>query len=705
MTTADRDARFSQLMARLDVLEQELASVKRENVQLCTHLAALEQHRYTPAADEAKGSAGTRVSRRSVLGGALGAAATTIGAGVALEAANLRSAAAASGSAIVMGLVNQEEGSTEVRYDGGTALNGVLLLANDGTSAASTTTYKAALGGWAAGGAAHTTTGVYGLSNVTGGNGVVGSDTSAGTSGTGVYGLSASGVGVYGSSNSGFGLRGDSNSGYGLTGGSTSSIGMRAGSTSNMGLVATSASTAANMAAVLGMLTTTTAGASSSAVRGQNNDTTANGIGVYGSQAGSGQGVFGNAPSGTGVAGSSTSGTGVLGSSGTGIGVSGTSASTAGGAAAIRGTITSTTPGGFSAGVYGQNNGTGSSGIGVYGVHNGSGYGVYGTTPSGSGVYGYSSSGHGLHGDSSTGTGAYVSSTGGVGLDGHSSSNTAVQGTSGSGSGVKGTSSSSTGVQGISGSGGGVKGTSNSSTGVQGISGSGIGTRGDSTNNYGVAGVSTSGNGVYGQVSAAAQAGVVGRQQDASGNFAVFGFGNIAATGTKSALVPAENGAYRKLYCMESPECWFEDFGVATLTGGSAQVALDPLFAGTVLTTEYYVFLVPEGDCKGLFVGARSATGFSVRELQGGTSTLQFSYRIVARRKDVAAPRLALVTAPQVPTARPAPEPEVPAPVGPPTLAQPRSAVPPVPVPAPIPATPVVPPAIVVPPLPAPPQG
>jgi hypothetical protein len=116
---------------------------------------------------------------------------------------------------------------------------------------------------------------------------------------------------------------------------------------------------------------------------------------------------------------------------------------------------------------------------------------------------------------------------------------------------------------------------------------------------------------------------------------------------------------------MESPECWFEDFGAATLTGGSAQVSLDPLFANTVITQDYYVFLVPEGDCKGLYVSAKSAMGFVVRELQGGTNSLPFSYRVVARRKDVTAPRLRQVTLPAAPTA----------PTSPPV--RPRGAMPP----------------------------
>ncbi|HRE37180.1 MAG TPA: hypothetical protein PK092_01965 [Chitinophagaceae bacterium] len=91
--------------------------------------------------------------------------------------------------------------------------------------------------------------------------------------------------------------------------------------------------------------------------------------------------------------------------------------STAGNANAIIGTVTSASPGGFSAGVRGINNGTGGLGIGVYGSQAGSGWGVYGFTPSGIGVNGVSTSGTGVWGSSTSGTGVIgTSSTGIAGL-------------------------------------------------------------------------------------------------------------------------------------------------------------------------------------------------------------------------------------------------------------------------------------------------
>lgn len=83
--------------------------------------------------------------------------------------------------------------------------------------------------------------------------------------------------------------------------------------------------------------------------------------------------------------------------------------------AAVRGIISSTAPGGFSAGVRGINNGTGGLGVGVYGSQAGSGWGVYGVTPNGLGVYGNASAnGIGVYANSNTGTGLTATSNNGI---------------------------------------------------------------------------------------------------------------------------------------------------------------------------------------------------------------------------------------------------------------------------------------------------
>jgi len=81
---------------------------------------------------------------------------------------------------------------------------------------------------------------------------------------------------------------------------------------------------------------------------------------------------------------------------GTNAGVYGRTDSGSANATGVFGEVTDTTPGGFSAGVRGLNNGETGLGVGVFGAQNGSGYGVYGFTPSGTGVYASSSEGTGL---------------------------------------------------------------------------------------------------------------------------------------------------------------------------------------------------------------------------------------------------------------------------------------------------------------------
>ncbi|WPO90943.1 beta strand repeat-containing protein [Chryseobacterium sp. HR92] len=199
--------------------------------------------------------------------------------------------------------------------------------------------------------------------------------------------------------------------------------------------------TTSSIASVRGIVSNTAPGGFSSAVRGVNNGTGGLGIGVWGSQAGSGWGVYGVTPNGLGVYGNASgNGYGVYANSNTGTGLNATStngiaanisitnnanansvltASTVGNGTVINvsstGTgagILSSTAGGFgvhgitssqsSAGVIGDNTGAGEAVVGrttsdiagaVVGRNDGGGYGVRGfvatnTSGTGIGVYG-----------------------------------------------------------------------------------------------------------------------------------------------------------------------------------------------------------------------------------------------------------------------------------------------------------------------------
>jgi hypothetical protein len=138
-------------------------------------------------------------------------------------------------------------------------------------------------------------------------------------------------------------------------------------------------------------------------------------------ETGYGIGVLGrvnNAPDGTGVY-------GLHEPNGTGAGVVGETTSTSPYAVGVHGVINVANPGAYSTAVRGEHEGNGSNGIGVWGSQNGSGWGVYGSTPSGRGVFGHatgtSGSNYGVRGQSDSASG-YDFYAGGAGTDYGSSS-------------------------------------------------------------------------------------------------------------------------------------------------------------------------------------------------------------------------------------------------------------------------------------------
>ncbi len=294
-------------------------------------------------------------------------------------------------------------------------------------------------------------------------------------------------------------------------------------------------------------------------------------------------------------------------------------------------------------GVIGINNASGGSAIGVSGKSNShTGRGVQGTVddaPNGYGVVGLNSAtsgtGAGVHGESSSPSGSAVE-----GLNFATTGDEAIgvygQSASSLGAGVEGLNTSTSGFA------DGVYGESVSAQG-RGVTGTNLATNGNavgvnggtsSPDGYAVAGANTAKTG--------RSVGVYGETGNTSTGFGVLSKGKIGTTSVVISGFPFLGGL-RAVYSMASPECWLEDFGSADLVVGAADVRLDAVFSAAVRTDNYKVFVVPEGDCSGLYVAAKGEQSFTVRELQGGTASVPFSYRVVARRQDVDAPRLAEV--------------------------------------------------------------
>ena len=294
--------------------------------------------------------------------------------------------------------------------------------------------------------------------------------------------------------------------------------------------------------------------------------------------------------------------------------------------------------------------------------------GVNGQSITDYGVWGTSIRNTGVVGQTGGGFGPRFTDPNNLGGGGDRSTPVGVLGTTRESFGVVGTSFKASGLLGQSGPAPAFDSKSNYTGGV-------IGTARDAA---GIVGVSQNGSGVVGRLGAAGpdvrapftgpaavfgtadrRPGVIGSSVDMPGvmgastnqvgifgqsakSYAGFFDGDVFVVKTitasvKNAVVPFPDGSQRLLHCMESPEHWFEDFGSAKLKRGRVMIELDKDFAKVVKLAGYHVFLTPEGDCQGLYVRSKRGKVFEVRETQGGTSNVKFSYCIVGKRKDIKA--------------------------------------------------------------------
>ncbi len=111
----------------------------------------------------------------------------------------------------------------------------------------------------------------------------------------------------------------------------------------------------------------------------------------------------------------------------------------------------------------------------------------------------------------------------------------------------------------------------------------------------------------------------------------------IIGPGTVNTVVKDLRGNLVALSCPEAPENLFQDYGQGQLVNGRAHIDIDPIFARNIVVSDAHplrVFVQLEGNCQGVYVENKTASGFDVSELNGGNSNVTFSYTIVANRAD-----------------------------------------------------------------------
>ena len=216
------------------------------------------------------------------------------------------------------------------------------------------------------------------------------------------------------------------------------------------------------------------------------------------------------------------------------------------------------------------------------------------------------------------------------------------------GGGVYGTNSSTSSSNSVFGVVGYVNAALANSAGVYGLNiagSSGAGVLGSGF--YGVigTGVKSGGAGIFGvATNPAAYAGYFESGSDSGKG--IFVHGDQTATGAKAALVPVGN-EWRKLYCEEAAEVYFNDYGSGTLVNGRAHITLDSIFLQTVTIGDanpIKVFVQMNSDASAYVV--KGTSGFDVIENGGGISNGAFDYRVVAKRKGYEAVRMESATPP-----------------------------------------------------------
>ena len=106
--------------------------------------------------------------------------------------------------------------------------------------------------------------------------------------------------------------------------------------------------------------------------------------------------------------------------------------------------------------------------------------------------------------------------------------------------------------------------------------------------------------------------------------------GDLLVGGTKSRIAEADEYGKRLLYCYETPSPMFGDVGEGVIDEyGTCYVFLDPVFAETISTNQYQVFLQKygQGEC---YIAERKSDYFVVV----GEPGLAFGWELKAKQKD-----------------------------------------------------------------------
>jgi outer membrane protein OmpA-like peptidoglycan-associated protein len=144
--------------------------------------------------------------------------------------------------------------------------------------------------------------------------------------------------------------------------------------------------------------------------------------------------------------------------------------------------------------------------------------------------------------------------------------------------------------------------------------------------------VSGFGGGFFGVIGSASKGSVIG-QLNSGELFSSYNSGNVYTLGKNVELVATSNNAKTPVYSVTSTESTIYAKGSAELVNGSAYIAFKDAYKA-LLGENPEVTVTPKGNCNGVYISAIDKNGFTIKEMNNGTSTVAVSWISVGNRVD-----------------------------------------------------------------------
>lgn len=141
------------------------------------------------------------------------------------------------------------------------------------------------------------------------------------------------------------------------------------------------------------------------------------------------------------------------------------------------------------------------------------------------------------------------------------------------------------------------------------------------------------GGGFFGAMIGSVTKGQIIGQLNAGELFASYNDGNTYTTGKNVELVGAEGQAKQAVYAVTSLDAKIYNNGSAQLVNGQAYIAFDANYKA-LLGENPTVTVSPNGNCNGVYIASVDKNGFTVKEMNNGTSTVALSWIAVGNRVD-----------------------------------------------------------------------